>query len=112
MLKADLDPPCGRRPPGRILAVRACAMKPIRKMFRVGRNRAPDAGNVAVWTASRLDNARAPERHLLRATRRRIPKDLPPRSTTFGYFNRWCYSGLFARINRQLVMDDREQVGR
>ncbi|MDQ7762022.1 transposase, partial [Xanthomonas sontii] len=26
---------------------------------------------------------------------RMIPKDLPPRSTTFGYFSRWRDTGLF-----------------
>ncbi|SEI14872.1 Putative transposase of IS4/5 family [Methylobacterium sp. 275MFSha3.1] len=40
-----------------------------------------------------------------------IPKDLPPRSTTFGYFSRWRDTGLFGRINH-LVMLDRERVGR
>ena len=43
---------------------------------------------------------------------RLIPKDLPPRSTTYGYFRRWRDDGLFARINHHLVMADRERVGR
>ncbi|WP_246686689.1 MULTISPECIES: transposase [unclassified Methylobacterium] len=43
---------------------------------------------------------------------RLIPKDLPLRSTTFGYFSRWRDEGLFARINHDLVMADRERVGR
>ena len=43
---------------------------------------------------------------------RMIPKDLPPRSTTFGYFSRWRDAGLFGRINHHLVMADRERVGR
>src|SRR5919202_3809230 len=43
---------------------------------------------------------------------RMIPKDLPPRSTTFGYFSRWRDTGLFGRINHHLVMADRERVGR
>ncbi|MFB0493747.1 transposase [Methylobacterium sp. OAE515] len=43
---------------------------------------------------------------------RLIPKDLPPRSTTFGYFSRWRDTGLFCRINHHLVMADRERVGR
>src|ERR1700730_17763830 len=43
---------------------------------------------------------------------RLIPKDLPPRSTTFGYFSRWRDTGLFGRINHHLVMLDRERVGR
>ena len=43
---------------------------------------------------------------------RLIPKDLPPRSTTFGSFSRWRDTGLFGRINHHLVMADRERVGR
>ena len=43
---------------------------------------------------------------------RRLPKDLPPRSTAFGYFARWRDTGLFVRINHHLVMVDRERVGR
>jgi putative transposase len=43
---------------------------------------------------------------------RLIPKDLPPKSTVFGYFCRWRDSGLFTRINRCLVARDRERVGR
>lgn len=43
---------------------------------------------------------------------RLIPKDLPPKSTVFGYFCRWRDSGLFTRINRCLVKMDRERAGR
>ena len=43
---------------------------------------------------------------------RLIPKDLPPKSTAFGYFSRWRDEGLFGRINHHLVMADRERVGR
>lgn len=43
---------------------------------------------------------------------RMIPTDLPPRSTTFGYFARWRNDGLFGRINHTLVMADRERSGR
>ena len=43
---------------------------------------------------------------------RLLPKDLPPRSTAFGYFARWRDTGLFASINHRLVMLDRERVGR
>ena len=42
---------------------------------------------------------------------RMIPRDLPPRSTTFGYFRRWQDAGLFGRINHHLVMADFERVG-
>jgi transposase len=40
------------------------------------------------------------------------PEDLPPRSTTFGSFSRWCHTGLFGRINHHLVMANRARVGR
>ncbi len=43
---------------------------------------------------------------------RLIPKDLPPRSTTFGSFSRWRDAGLFGRVNHHLVMADRERVRR
>lgn len=43
---------------------------------------------------------------------RLIPKDLPPKSTVFGYFCRWRDSGLFTQINRCLVVLDRERAGR
>jgi transposase len=43
---------------------------------------------------------------------RLIPKDLPPKSTVFGYFCRWRDDGLFTRIDRCLVAWDREWVGR
>ncbi|GJE02533.1 IS5 family transposase [Methylobacterium isbiliense] len=43
---------------------------------------------------------------------RLIPKDLPPRSTTYGYFSRWRDQGVFARIIHHLVMADRERTGR
>jgi transposase len=43
---------------------------------------------------------------------RLLPKDLPPKSTVFGYFSRWRDAGVFLRINHQLVMADRERIGR
>lgn len=43
---------------------------------------------------------------------RLIPRDLPPKSTVFGWFSRWRDSGLFETINHMLVMVDRERVGR
>jgi transposase len=43
---------------------------------------------------------------------RLLPKDLPPKSTVFGYFSQWRDAGVFARINHHLVMADRERVGR
>jgi transposase len=43
---------------------------------------------------------------------RLIPKDLPPKSTVFGYFSRWRDTGVFTRINHRLVIMDRERTGR
>lgn len=68
-------------------------------------------GRPPVWTTQKILNAIF---YVLRGgiARRLIPKDLPPRSTTFGYFARWRDDGLFGRINHTLVMADRERVGR
>jgi transposase len=43
---------------------------------------------------------------------RDIPKDLPPRSTVNGYFNRWDYDGTLDQIHHTLYMDCRELAGR
>ncbi len=43
---------------------------------------------------------------------RLILKDLPPRSTTFGYFSRWPDTKLLGRINHRLDMLDRGRIGR
>jgi putative transposase len=43
---------------------------------------------------------------------RLLPKDLPPKSTVFGYFSRWRDAGVFRCVNHHLVMADRERVGR
>jgi len=43
---------------------------------------------------------------------RLLPKDLPPKSTVYGYFSAWRDSGLFVSINHHLVMLDRERAGR
>ena len=43
---------------------------------------------------------------------RLLPKDLPPRSTVQRYFARWRDSGLWAHLNRQLLMATREAQGR
>ena len=34
---------------------------------------------------------------------RYIPKDLPPRSTLHGYFQRWQYDGTLGRVHKALV---------
>jgi transposase len=68
-------------------------------------------GRPPIWTGREILNAIF---YVLRGgiAWRLIPKDLPPRSTTYGYFSRWRDAGLFARINHPLVMADRERVGR
>jgi len=68
-------------------------------------------GRPSIWTPREILNAIF---YVLRGgiAWRMIPKDLPPRSTTFGYFSRWRNTGLFGRISHHLVMADRERVGR
>lgn len=68
-------------------------------------------GRPPLWTTREILNAIF---YVLRGgiSWRLLPKDLPPRSTTFGYFSRWRDIGLFGRINHHLVMADRERVGR
>ena len=68
-------------------------------------------GRPPVWTTREVLNAIV---SVLRGriAWRLIPKDLPPRSTKFGYFSRWRNEGLFARINHDLVMADHERVRR
>ena len=68
-------------------------------------------GRPATWTTREILNAIF---YVLRGgiAWRLIPKDLPPKSTAFGYFSRWRDEGLFGRINHHLVMADRERVGR
>jgi transposase len=43
---------------------------------------------------------------------RALPKDLPPRSTVFSYFDLWIYDGTLDRIHRVLYERCREQAGR
>jgi len=43
---------------------------------------------------------------------RQIPRDLPPRSTLFEYFQRFDWDGTLLRINHALYQRCREQVGR
>jgi transposase len=43
---------------------------------------------------------------------RLIPKDLPVKSTVFGYFCRWRDTRVFTRINHRLVIMDRERTRR
>jgi transposase len=43
---------------------------------------------------------------------RYIPKDLPPKSTVFYYFDLWNYDGTLLRIHHALYVKCREQAGR
>ena len=72
---------------------------------------AASCGRPPVWSMREVLNAIV---YVLRGgiAGRLIPKDLPPRSTTFGYFSRWRDDGLFGQINHALVIADRERVGR
>jgi len=43
---------------------------------------------------------------------RAIPKDLPPKSTVYDYFDLWTYDGTFQRIHHALYEQCREQAER
>ncbi len=43
---------------------------------------------------------------------RAIPRDLPPRSTLFEYFDLWDYDGTLDRIHHSLYVKCREAMGR
>lgn len=43
---------------------------------------------------------------------RALPKDLPPRSTVYDYFDLWDYDGTLKRIHHVLYVACREQAGR
>ncbi len=43
---------------------------------------------------------------------RAVPKDLPPRSTLFEYFDLWDYDGTLDRIHHTLYVKCREAMGR
>lgn len=41
-----------------------------------------------------------------------LPKDLPPKSTIYDYFDLWDYDGTLERIHHALYVATREQAGR
>jgi len=43
---------------------------------------------------------------------RYAPKDFPPKSTLFEYFDLWTYQGVIDRIHHALYMQCRERLGR
>src|ERR671926_1317917 len=43
---------------------------------------------------------------------RAIPKDLPPRSTVYDYFDLWDHDGTVQRLHHALYLKCREQAGR
>ena len=43
---------------------------------------------------------------------RAIPKDLPPKSSVYGYFDLWTYDGTLERIHHALYEQCREQAQR
>ena len=43
---------------------------------------------------------------------RAIPKDLPPKSTVYGYFDLWTYDGTLDRLHHLLYVKCREAAGR
>ena len=43
---------------------------------------------------------------------RAVPKDLPPKSTLFSYFDLWNWDGTLGRIHQELYVKCREMIGR
>ena len=43
---------------------------------------------------------------------RYVPKDLPPKSTLYDYFDLWTYDGTLENIHHALYVKCREQIGR
>ena len=43
---------------------------------------------------------------------RAIPKDLPPKSTVYGYFDLWTFDGTLNRLHHALYVKCREAAGR
>jgi transposase len=43
---------------------------------------------------------------------RAVPKDLPPKSTLFGYFDLWNWDGTLGLIHQELYVKCREAMGR
>ena len=43
---------------------------------------------------------------------RAVPKDLPPKSTLFSYFDLWSWDGTLGRIHQELYVKCREEMGR
>lgn len=41
-----------------------------------------------------------------------LPKDLPPRSTVYYYFDLWTYDGTLERLHHELYIKCREKMGR
>ena len=41
-----------------------------------------------------------------------LPKDLPPRSTVYYYFDLWTYDGTLERLHHELYVKCREKMGR
>jgi transposase len=43
---------------------------------------------------------------------RALPKDLPPKSTVYGYFDLWDWNGTLMRVHHALYVQCREAAGR
>ena len=43
---------------------------------------------------------------------RYVPKDLPPKSTLYDYFDLWTYDGTLENIHHALYVKCRERIGR
>jgi transposase len=75
----------------------------IRPAKRGGRRRSVDAREVlnaifyVLWTGCQWQA---------------LPKDLPPKSTVYGYFDLWEWDGTLERIHHALYVEERERQGR
>jgi len=81
----------------------ALAAPMIRPAKRGGRRRSVDAREVlnaifyVLWTGCQWQA---------------LPKDLPPKSTVYGYFDLWEWDGTLERIHHALYVEERERQGR
>ena len=54
----------------------------------------------------------SPQRHFIKRLHGLLPKDLPPRSSVYDYFELWTYDGTLERIHHALYEQCREREQR
>ena len=105
----DKGTSAGGRPQGSALSERSerCGMGGDRVADPAGQTRRAQAPGRCAGGA---------ERHLLRAVDRlqwgALPKDLPPKSTVYDYFDLWGWDGTLERVHHALYVACRELAGR